>query len=59
MQYVLTYKNRRLATRTEELIVEARSRDEAITVGNARMERFGHRLKQYRKPIVLPARGRP
>lgn len=57
MRYALLYINRRLVTRSEELLVEAKSRDDAITVGNARMEHLGHRLKQYRKPVVIPVLG--
>lgn len=54
MQYQLTYVNRRLVTRTEEVHVTARSVNEAIAAGNARMEQYGFRLKQFKKPVVKP-----
>ena len=54
MQDTLTYVNRRLATRTEKVRVTARSAPEAITAGNAHMERYGFRLKQFKKPVVKP-----
>lgn len=54
MDYQLTYVNRRLVTRTEEVRVTARSVPEAITAGNAHMERYGFRLKQFKKPVVKP-----
>ena len=52
MHYCLTYVNRRLVTRTEEVRISARSVPEAIAAGNSLMERHGFRLKQFKKPTV-------
>lgn len=54
MQYRLVYHDRRIVTRTEEVRVSARSIPEAIAAGNQQMERYGFRLKQYKKPTVRP-----
>lgn len=54
MQFHLLYVSRRLVSRTEEVRVAARSRDEAIAAGNSLMERYGFNLKQFRKPQVRP-----
>lgn len=54
MNYQLTYVNRRLAARSEEVRVSAKSPEDAIEQGNRLMERYGYRLKQYKKPKVTP-----
>ena len=54
MHYRLTYVDRRIVTRTEEVRVSAKTPEEAIQEGNRLMERYGYRLKQYKKPQVRP-----